>query len=173
MPIFISSFNTPFGELILGSVDDCLCLCDWKYRKQRIAIDHRIQSSIGSEYVEKETDVIIQTKNQLDEYFRKERKEFSIPLLLLGTDFQKIVWNQLMKISYGESISYLQLAQQMSNPLAIRAIASANGANAISIIVPCHRIIGSKGDLVGYAGGLEAKRKLLELENCSKQISMF
>jgi methylated-DNA-[protein]-cysteine S-methyltransferase len=100
----------------------------------------------------------------LDEYFRAERKRFELPLLLVGSDFQKRVWDALLGVAYGETSSYLGLAEKVGNKSAVRAVASANGANAISIIVPCHRIIGSKGELVGYAGGLRAKERLLALE---------
>ena len=97
---------------------------------------------------------------------------------MFGSDFQKSVWNALIQIPFGETKSYLALSQQLQNPDAIRAVASANGANAISIIVPCHRIIGSDGSLVGYAGGLEAKKKLLRLEGIQQfskpgQIQLF
>lgn len=131
----------------------------------RASIDKRIQSELNAEYIEQSTPIISNIIEQLNEYFAGERTEFSIPLLLIGTDFQKQVWNTLRTVSYGETDSYLGLSERMNNPKAIRAVATANGANAISIIIPCHRIIGKDGDLVGYAGGLDAKRKLLELEN--------
>lgn len=131
-------------------------------RKQ---IDDRISVGLGASYVEKSDDVIEETKRQLDEYFSYQRKIFSIPLLTIGTEFQKKVWNGLQKISYGETSSYKELAQDIGNLNAIRAVGSANGANAISIIIPCHRIIGTNGGLGGYAGGLQAKEKLLRLEN--------
>jgi methylated-DNA-[protein]-cysteine S-methyltransferase len=101
----------------------------------------------------------------MKDYFAHERKDFNIPLLTVGTDFQKSVWEGLIKIPYGTTASYLELSKNIGNEKAVRAVASANGANAISILIPCHRIIGSNGDLVGYAGGLPAKKKLLELEN--------
>ena len=104
-------------------------------------------------------------KIQLKEYFNFTRKVFDIPLLLIGTDFQKKVWQGLIDTPFGTTCSYLELAKRIGNEKAVRAVATANGANAISIIVPCHRIIGSKGDLVGYAGGLPAKKKLLEIES--------
>ncbi|MCF8381230.1 MAG: methylated-DNA--[protein]-cysteine S-methyltransferase [Bacteroidales bacterium] len=90
-----------------------------------------------------------------------ERTEFTIPLLPAGSDFQKKVWNALLQIPYGTTETYLELSKRLSNEKAIRAVASSNGANAIAIIIPCHRIIGSDGKLVGYAGGLEAKRNYL------------
>jgi methylated-DNA-[protein]-cysteine S-methyltransferase len=92
--------------------------------------------------------------------------------LLVGTDFQKTVWEELLKIPFGKTLTYLQLSNRLQNPKAIRAVATANGANALSIFVPCHRIIGSQGELVGYAGGLPAKQKLLDLEG-GRQVGLF
>ncbi|MBN2788702.1 MAG: methylated-DNA--[protein]-cysteine S-methyltransferase [Candidatus Delongbacteria bacterium] len=162
--IQIKYYKTPVGELILGSFDDKLCLADWRYRKMRSSIDKRIKSGLDADYVEGSSDVIEKTISQLEEYFSKERKEFDIPLLFVGTDFQRSVWDALIQVPYGKTDTYLGLSKKIGNVKAIRAVAGANGANAISIIVPCHRIIGSNGNLVGYAGGLNAKKKLLELE---------
>jgi methylated-DNA-[protein]-cysteine S-methyltransferase len=162
--IEIQEFKTPYGELLIAGFRNKLCMCDWKWRKMRKRIDTRIKEALDAEFVEAECDVISNTKNQLNEYFDKKRIKFDLPLLIIGTDFQKSVWNELINIPYGKTESYSGLSQKMNKPDSIRAIASANGANAISIIVPCHRIIGSNGDLVGYAGGLLAKKKLLELE---------
>ena len=130
----------------------------------RPAIDQRIQQGLDADYNEEKTETIRMAKNQLPEYFNKERKVFDIPLLLAGTSFQKSVWNELLGIPFGSTETYLGLSKKINNELAIRAVASANGANAISIIVPCHRIIGSKSELIGYAGGLSVKKKLLKLE---------
>ena len=101
---------------------------------------------------------------ELDEFFVKKRQVFDLPLLPVGTDFQKQVWNQLLKIPYGQTLSYRQESLALGMPEAVRAIANANGANALSIIIPCHRVIGHNGSLTGYGGGLAAKRFLLELE---------
>lgn len=90
-----------------------------------------------------------------------------------GTEFQQIVWRELLNIPYGVTVSYLELSRKLSDPKAIRAVASANGANAISILIPCHRIIGSNRELTGYAGGLSAKKKLLELEGATSQLDLF
>ncbi|MCD4833859.1 MAG: methylated-DNA--[protein]-cysteine S-methyltransferase [Bacteroidales bacterium] len=111
--------------------------------------------------------------NQLDEYFKGERKEFSVGINPAGTEFQGKVWNLLIKIPYGKTISYLELSKQFGNEKAIRAIASANGKNPIPIIIPCHRVIGNDGSLTGYAGGLLKKQWLLEHEGAIKQKSMF
>ncbi len=163
--IAVSSYMSPFGELILGSFEGALCLADWKYRAKREGIDKRLQSSLTARYVKQETDVIIQAKEQLSSYFSKERSHFDLPLNMVGTSFQQKVWRELLKISYGETRSYLELSKSLGNEKAIRAVATANCANAISIIIPCHRIIGADKSLVGYEGGLPAKQKLLDLEN--------
>lgn len=161
----IKTYKSPIGELLLGSYKEKLCLLDFKYRRMRTAVDKRIQKGLNAEYVEQSTDVIEETIAQLEEYFAGSRKTFDIPLLTVGTAFQKSMWNGLVKIPYGTTASYLKLAKNIGKEKAVRAVASANGANAIGIIIPCHRIIGSNGSLVGYAGGLPAKKMLLELEN--------
>ena len=162
--ISIQAYKSPVGELLLGSYDEKLCLVDWKYRRMRTTIDNRLQKGLNTEYSEECSEVIEQTISQLKEYFEGKRKTFDVPVLMVGTDFQRSVWDGLMKIPYGTTASYLELSKNIGNEKAVRAVASANGANAISILIPCHRIIGSNGDLVGYAGGLPAKKKLLELE---------
>jgi methylated-DNA-[protein]-cysteine S-methyltransferase len=149
---------------VLGAFNDKLCLCDWRYRKMRSVIDGRISRGLNADFIESDAPVLCETKRQLDAYFRAERKQFDLPLLMVGSDFQKRVWDELLNVAYGDTASYLVLAERMGNKNAVRAVASANGANAIAIIVPCHRIIGSSGELVGYAGGLKAKEKLLALE---------
>lgn len=110
---------------------------------------------------------------QLHDYFNKERKTFSVPLDLIGTNFQKRVWNELLNIPYGKTISYLQLAVKLGDKKCIRAAGTANGRNPVSIIVPCHRVIGSNGDLVGYGGGLDKKKFLLEHEGVLIQQELF
>lgn len=174
--ISLAYFKTSFGELIMGSYNDKLCLCDWRYRKMRKEIDSRIQNGLDAGYLEEETPVIIEAKNQLNEYFTAKRKEFSMPLLMVGSDFQQSVWKELLKIPFGKTETYLGLSKKLGNEKAIRAVAGANGANAISIFIPCHRIIGSDGKLVGYAGGLSAKRTLLHIERNienSGQLQLF
>lgn len=174
--INIQYWKTIYGELIIGSFENKLCLCDWRYRKMRSSIDKRIATQLKATYQDGSTEIIEQTKQQLTEYFNLERKIFDIPLLLVGTQFQQKVWNKLIEIPYGKTESYLGLSKKLENEKAIRAVAGANGANAIAIIVPCHRIIGSKGELTGYAGGLSIKKKLLVLEGAqfpSKQLVLF
>ena len=111
-------------------------------------------------------------QKQLSEYFSGSRKSFSMKLDLQGTEFQKRVWNELTKIPYGKTITYKELAVRLGNVKSIRAAGTANGANPIPIIIPCHRVIGSDGSLTGYAGGLEMKEKLLQLEG-SREPNLF
>ncbi|QQS49772.1 MAG: methylated-DNA--[protein]-cysteine S-methyltransferase [Bacteroidota bacterium] len=162
--IITSNYQSPFGELVLGDYDGSLCLCDWRFRKQRSLIDQRILTLLSSAFLPGETSLILGVKSQLDEYFNSQRKVFDIPILLAGTDFQKLVWKELLNVGYGTTETYQGLAARLSKQDAIRAIGSANGANALAILVPCHRIVGQNGKLIGYAGGLQAKKKLLELE---------
>ncbi len=168
--INISYHKTKIGEFIIASYDDKLCILDFAYRKMRTTVDNRIKKALNAIFVQKEDEIIRKTKNQLDEYLQGKRKNFDIPLLLIGSDFQKQVWNALLDIPYGKIASYLKLAKKIDNPKAVRAVANANGANAIAIIIPCHRIIESNGGLGGYGGGLAVKKRLLKLEGNSKKI---
>ncbi|MBN2280177.1 MAG: methylated-DNA--[protein]-cysteine S-methyltransferase [Candidatus Marinimicrobia bacterium] len=170
--IAIQYYNSPVGEMVIGSYDNQLCLCDWRYRKMRIIIDQRLCKGLNSEFSEQPTPVTIEAVGQLKEYFAGQRHSFDLPLLLVGSEFQNQVWREIEKINYGQTATYGQLAQKMKKPKALRAVAGASGANAISILIPCHRIIGSDGKLVGYAGGLEVKQKLLDLEDRS-QLELF
>lgn len=162
--INIQYYTTKLGELILGSFEGKLCLLDFRYRRMRATVDNRIKKGLDAEFVEQDDAILVATRTQIDEYLNGRRTEFSIPLLTVGTHFQKTVWNALMKVPYGTSSTYLKLAQSIDNEKAVRAVASSNGANAIAIIIPCHRIIGSNGELVGYGGGLPVKQRLLNLE---------
>ena len=132
--------------------------------ERRAVIDKRLQNTLHAKYEIGNSEIITEAMAQLDEYFSRKRTAFDIPLAFIGTDFQKAVWNELLNIPYGTTISYAKLSQRLNNPKAIRAVAAANGANPISIFVPCHRVIGSNHKLTGYGGGLAAKKILLELE---------
>jgi methylated-DNA-[protein]-cysteine S-methyltransferase len=169
--INIQYYKTKIGELVLGSFDKKLCLLDFRYRKMRTTVDKRIKSGLKAAFVERDDECLEKTRNQLDEYLSGNRKTFDIPLLMVGTDFQKSVWNALLTTPYGATSTYLQLARDINNEKAVRAVASANGANAISLMIPCHRIIGSDGELVGYGGGLAVKKRLIQLEQSINALS--
>ena len=157
-------FQTPYGELVLGAYEGRLCLCDWRYRKMRFSIDKRICSKLSASMVAGNDPVLETAMLQLTEYFEGKRTTFYLPLLFAGTPFQEEVWSALMDVPFGNTTSYLALARKLGNEGAVRAVAAANGANAIAIIVPCHRVVGSDGALVGYAGGTRVKSQLLKLE---------
>ena len=133
-------------------------------QKNKAAVEKRLSKHIGGPLLEGNNATLNLAIKQLDEYFNKQRTEFDLPLIMAGTDFQKQTWKALQTIPYGQTLSYLELAKKLGKPKAVRAVANANAANALSIIIPCHRIIGNNGQLVGYAGGLETKKALLKQE---------
>jgi len=162
--IDIQYHKTKIGELILGSFGKKLCLLDFRYRRMRSAVDNRITRELNTEYLKKTNNLLNETKRQIDEYLIGKRIKFEVPILMVGSDFQKQVWNELLKVKYGETATYLDISKKIDNPKAVRAAASANGANAIALIIPCHRVIESNGGLGGYGGGLPVKKRLLTLE---------
>lgn len=148
---------TPVGELTLVATDVGMAAILWEDDDPKRV---RVQAFEQND----QHPLLLQCERQLTEYFAGKRREFSLPLDMLGTDFQKSVWQRLLAIPYGETRSYGQLATELGNPKAMRAVGAANGKNPLSIIVPCHRVIGASGKLTGFAGGLEVKERLLRLE---------
>jgi methylated-DNA-[protein]-cysteine S-methyltransferase len=148
----------------LGALDDKLCLLDFRYRKIRSAVDHRVQKDLQAELVEAPNAILDDTKRQIDEYLHGDRITFNLPIVTVGTTFQKKVWHALMEVPYAQTASYLYIAKKIGDEKAVRAVANANGANALALIIPCHRIIGRDGRLTGYGGGLAVKKRLLDLE---------
>jgi len=130
----------------------------------RGAVDGRIKQGLDAEFVERDSEILEKTRKQVDEYLAGNRRQFDIPLLMIGTNFQRRVWNELINVPYGSTATYVQIARAIGNEKAVRAVGQANRANPIPMIVPCHRIIGSAGELVGYGGGLSVKKRLLKLE---------
>ncbi len=160
----IQHYASPCGRLVLASVDNRLCLCDWLEQPCATRNKRRLARLLNAEFTTHPSVVLEQTRAELDEYFSGERKKFDIPLHPVGTDFQKRVWQALLEIPYGQTRSYKEIAQIVNNPKGVRAVAGAIGANGISILIPCHRVIGANHLLTGFAGGIEAKRRLLEIE---------
>ena len=141
----------------------------------RIKISEKDEKIIGLVFsdskkeneIEKETELIKKAYKQLEEYLSGKRTEFDIEIEMIGTEFQKKVWKELLNIPYGETRSYKDIAIAIGNGKACRAVGNANNKNPIAIIVPCHRVVGSNGSMTGYAGGLDIKEKLLKIEKCS------
>ncbi len=152
------------GTMTACAVEDGICLLEFSTRKALASELDYLQKYFKTSIEEGENKHIEVLKVQLREYFEGTRKEFSVPLITPGTAFQQAVWQELLKIPYGTTISYLELASMLGKPGSARAVATANGKNRIAVIIPCHRVIGSDGSLTGYSGGLERKRWLLELE---------
>ncbi len=169
---YVQYYRSPCGEMVLASIDGRLCLCDWNEKNCAERNKRRIVRLLHADFQVQPSKVLLQTKQQLDEYFARERRHFDIPLLPVGTSFQQSVWGALLEIPYGETRTYKDIALRVGNLKGIRAVAQAIGANGIVIIIPCHRVIGSNHTLTGFAGGLEAKKTLLELEN-KKLLSAF
>ena len=161
-------YSSPCGELILASMGDELCLCEWSVMPCAERNLRRLKRYVKADFRIETAPVLAQTMRQLDEYFAGNGKTFSIPLHPVGTAFQLRVWRALLDIPYGETRSYLEIAREIGNPKGIRAVAQAIGANGINIIIPCHRVIGSNQSLTGFAGGLDNKKRLLELEKNEK-----
>jgi len=164
MPIYCKELKTPVGKMIAGANDNGICLFDFEYRKMLPDIKLRIATFLKEDYVFGGHPLFKDLEQQTGEYFEGKRMVFDLPLQLAGSPFQVKVWEGLLEIPYGEKRTYKQQAIAYGDQKAIRAIASANGANGIAIIVPCHRVVGSNGSLTGYGGGLERKRWLLEHE---------
>lgn len=162
--IYTQKLETPIGHMIAGVTDGGICLFDFEYRKMLPAIKKRVSDHINADYLEQEHKLHIELKEQVDEYFQGARTNFDLPLIFSGTDFQKKVWNALLEVPFGEKRTYMQQTRVLGDEKAIRAVARANGENCLAIIVPCHRVVGSNGALTGYAGGLKAKKWLLEHE---------
>lgn len=162
--ILVCGYDAPCGRLVLGGYGERLCLCDWEAGRHHGRVAGRVGRMLNADFEEGMSPVMEMAMAELDEYFAGCRREFDIPLLLAGTDFQKQVWEILKKIPYGATLTYGEEAVRLGRPGAVRAVANANGANALSIFVPCHRVIGSDRSLTGYGGGLPVKKFLLELE---------
>ena len=161
----IQYYNSPCGEIILASVGDELCLCDWNEKPCAERNKRRLIRLLNAEFATVSSAILEQTKRELDEYFAGKRKSFDISLHPVGTDFQKQVWQALLEIPYGETRTYKEIAESVNNLKGVRAVAQAIGANGISILIPCHRVIGTNHSLTGYAGGIEAKKLLLDTES--------
>ena len=162
--VHLQYYDSPCGEIVLASVEDKLCLCDWNKHPCAEKNMRRLVRLLNAEFFEETSAVLERAKIQLDEYFAGLRRTFDLPLHLVGTDFQKRVWNALLEIPYGETRSYKEIALKVDNLKGVRAVAQAIGANGICIIIPCHRVVGSDHSLTGFAGGLEVKRVLLGIE---------
>ncbi len=149
---------SPVGRLTLVSAGDALAAILWEHdRPARVPVDLTVRDD--------DDPVLVEAQRQLGDYFAGARSAFEIPLAFAGTPFQREVWHALLRIPFGQTRTYAQIACEIGRPGAVRAVGAANGRNPISIVAPCHRVVGSDGSLTGFAGGLDAKAFLLALES--------
>lgn len=168
--INMTEISTPLGPMLAGATSEGVCLLEFtnRIRLEKEFID--LQKLLSAVMVAGRNQHLDQLENELSEYFKGERKIFSVPLHTPGNEFSQSVWKSLLKIPYGKTCSYKEQAEMMNNPKAIRAIASTNGRNRLAIIIPCHRVIGSNGTMTGYAAGVDKKKWLLKFERNNSEI---
>jgi methylated-DNA-[protein]-cysteine S-methyltransferase len=164
MSLATKTTDTPVGVLKLVASDHGLVAILWNDDKpKRVPLSHLAEDLTHP--------ILLEAERQLHQYFAGKRQSFSVPLDMRGTPFQQNVWKALLRIPFGETRSYREVAEQLGSPQAVRAVGAANGRNPLSIVVPCHRVIGASGKLTGFAGGLETKAHLLDLEaRCNRSL---
>lgn len=162
--ILISRLTTPLGPMFVCATDGGVCLLEFVDRRMLETEFRDLQRLLNAQIITGENHHIIQAKQEITEYFDGKRRVFDVKLCTPGTEFQKMVWTALLDIPFGKTTSYQHQSESINKPKAVRAVASANGFNRISIIIPCHRVIGKNGKLTGYGGGLERKRWLIKHE---------
>lgn len=163
--ICLQHYNSPVGPLVLGDYEGQLCLCDWAASQGHKKNLRRVMTTLKAKTELRSTDLTLKAVGELEEYFGGRRRQFDLPIRLCGTTFQMEVWEALQHLSFGQTLTYGEMAAHIGRPKAIRAVGAAVRVNAISVIVPCHRVVGAGGKLVGYAGGIDVKRALLRIEN--------
>ena len=168
----LTTIDTSIGEMVAAATRTHLVLFEFGHRRMLPLQLQRLEAAVGGELVAGESPIIIQLRRELDEYFRGERREFTVPLYAPGTPFQMKVWNELLRIPVGTTTTYSRVATAIGRPNAVRAVARANGDNRIAILIPCHRVIGSDGSLTGYGGGLWRKKRLLDLEARATELKL-
>lgn len=173
-PLSHCTLETTMGNMICGVYDEKLVLLEFENEARVSSQLQQLETALNTTAQPNDTPLSQEVQQQLDAYFNQKRKEFDLPVLMVGSAFQQKVWESLLDIPYGRTTSYQQQAITYGDIKAIRAVAKANGENRISIVVPCHRVIGSNGALTGYAGELWRKKELLELEGAfAKQATLF
>ncbi|MGX5202538.1 bifunctional transcriptional activator/DNA repair enzyme AdaA [Aliikangiella sp. IMCC44632] len=162
--VIVNRLLTPLGPMFVGATEAGICLLEFCDRRMLETQFKRLTLSLNARIMSGNHELFSQLENELAAYFNGQLRQFKTPLDLVGTDFQRQVWAMLLTIPYAQTRSYQQQAELIGNPKAVRAVAKANGDNKISILVPCHRVIGKNGKLTGYGGGLWRKQRLLDLE---------
>lgn len=170
--IYFDEMESPIGPLTILATNVGVCSIFFGWMEKSLPAIHAWlkKNGLKGELIRSEHQ-LKQAICELKEYFSRKRFEFTVPLHLFGSSFQKKVWQEVCKVQYGETVSYKEIARRIGAPKAVRAVGGANNKNPIPIIIPCHRVIGSNGAMVGYGGGLKKKEALLKLEGALKKIS--
>ena len=168
IPVAVTRIHTPIGPLLAGATDEGICLLEFTDRRKLETQIRILGKRMNAEFYPGKNPWFDVLARQLRQYFSGERKDFDIPLVTPGTPFQQKVWESIKRVPYGKITTYKRQSLELGNPKAVRAIGHANGDNRIAILIPCHRVLGNNGELVGYGGGLWRKKFLLELEDPSQ-----
>jgi AraC family transcriptional regulator of adaptative response/methylated-DNA-[protein]-cysteine methyltransferase len=163
--------DSPLGKMVGGATSRGCCLLEFKDRGGLDAIKHRLQKRYRLDVIPGTNEFLVQLATELNRYFEGSLKDFTVTLDLKGSSFQMAVWEQLLRIPYGETRTYGEIARLIGNPRAVRAVGQANGENSVAIVVPCHRVIQSDGSLRGYGGGMWRKKRLLALESGYSEVA--
>ena len=164
MALTSHTYPTPLGDMLAVFSDGGLCLLEFVGQKRLDRELRQVRAARGGPIEDGENPLTARLGQQLKEYFAGQRRDFDVPIDLVGTPFQQSVWRALLAIPYGKTWSYAREARHIGRPTAVRAVANANGSNKISVVIPCHRVIGSNGQLTGYGGGLPRKEWWLDME---------
>jgi len=168
-----TTLDTPVGPLVAVATDAAVCLLEFSDRRALPTQGATLRKRFGRSITLGTNATLLQLEEELGRYFAGQLREFTVPLDYPGTPFQQLVWDRLLRIPCGETISYEQLADDVGRPGAQRAVGTANGANRIAIVIPCHRVINKSGGLGGYGGGLDRKQFLLDLERGATGATLF
>ena len=168
----VDRIATPMGLMLAAATEDALVMVEFVDRRMLPTQVRRIRERLGAVFVPEPNAVLAAVAQALAEYFASELRDFALPLRPLGTPFQRDVWDALREIPYGATRSYADLARTVGRPSAVRAVGRANGMNALAIVIPCHRVVGADGRLVGYGGGLWRKQRLLDLERAAARTAV-
>jgi AraC family transcriptional regulator of adaptative response/methylated-DNA-[protein]-cysteine methyltransferase len=163
----VNIIDTPIGQMVAMGDEEHLWLLEFIDRKNFSSILENFRKRIGATFVQGDNRILSNIRRELVDYFSKKRSTFQTPIKMFGSEFQKLVWRELLKINAGETRSYSDIAMSINKPNAYRAVANANASNRIAVIIPCHRVIGADKSLAGYAGGIERKKSLIEHEKNS------
>lgn len=167
-PVTLSWIRTAVGPLVVGTTEQAVCLLEFSDRRMLESQLRTLRRRFHTALLPGSNRLVTELQAQLEEYFAGQRREFNIPLSYPGTPFQEKVWSHLLRIPYGSTCSYKDLARAVGHPQAVRAVGTANGMNRLAILIPCHRVVNASGELGGYGGGLWRKRLLLDLESAQR-----